>query len=166
MDEITDSKLQSVNSLASIVRKLKNDGKKVVFTNGCFDLIHTGHTRYLREAREAGDYLIVAVNSDSSVTRLKGDSRPIIPLNERMEILAGFYFVDFVISFEELNPYNIIDKIKPNMLIKGGDWPLDKIIGKDLVEQEGGKVFTIPEIKGQSTSGIVNKIISLNNQTV
>jgi D-glycero-beta-D-manno-heptose 1-phosphate adenylyltransferase len=164
MDKLTEDKIQTVENLSAIVDKLKKQDKRIVFTNGCFDLIHTGHTRYLRLAREAGDYLIVAVNSDRSVQSLKGLQRPIIPLVERMEILAGFYFVDFVTSFDELDPYKIIEQVRPNILIKGGDWELDKIIGKDIVENSGGSVFTIPEIKGQSTTGIVDRVLSLQSQ--
>ena len=158
MEKITEEKLIPVGELAEKVQKLKEKGNIVVFTNGCFDIIHTGHTRYLRQARDAGDFLIVAVNSDRSVQQIKGDERPIVPLLERMEILAGFYFIDFVVSFDEIDPYNIIEKLKPNRLIKGGDWPLNKIIGKDIVEADGGTVFTIPQIPGRSTSAIVKKI--------
>lgn len=158
-----DEKLFSIADLTLVIEKLKAQGKRVVFTNGCFDLIHTGHTRYLLEARKAGTHLIVAVNSDSSVSRLKGEKRPVIPLQERMEILAGFFFVDFVTSFDELDPYNVIRQLKPNVLIKGGDWPVEKIIGRDIVEAEGGEVFTIPQIPGRSTTGIIERILKLNS---
>ena len=156
-------KIFDVNDLVPIISDLKNKNLRIVFTNGCFDLIHTGHTRYLAAARGAGDKLIVAVNSDNSVRKIKGNKRPIIPLEERMEVLSGFEFVDFVISFEEPDPYNVIKAIKPNVLIKGGDWPLDKIIGRDIVQGEGGEVFTIPVIPGRSTSAIVERIISLHS---
>lgn len=162
MENNIKEKLIPVVELADKVYKLKESGKIVVFTNGCFDIIHTGHTRYLRQAREAGDLLIVAVNSDQSVRQIKGNQRPIVPLEERMEILAGFYFIDYVVSFSELDPYEIIKQIRPNRLVKGGDWPLDKIIGRDIVESDGGTVFTIPQIPGRSTSSIVEKIKGLN----
>ncbi len=158
-------KMYKVNDLVPVIKGLKSQNQKIVFTNGCFDLIHVGHTRYLKAAGDAGDKLIVAVNSDNSVTQLKGKMRPLIPLDERMEVLASLYFVDFVVSFEELDPYNVISQLKPNILIKGGDWPLDKIIGKDIVEQEGGKVFTIPEIPGRATTGIIDKILDLHKNS-
>lgn len=158
-------KVYKVNDLVPVINELKSQNQKIVFTNGCFDLIHVGHTRYLKAARDAGDKLIVAVNSDESVRQLKGETRPLIPLDERMEVLASLCFVDFVVSFEELDPYNVIDRLKPNILIKGGDWPLDKIIGKDIVEREGGKVFTIPEIPGCATTGIIDKILKLHNNS-
>ncbi len=153
------NKTLKIEKLVNVISKLQNNNKKIVFTNGCFDLIHTGHTRYLSQARNAGDCLVVAVNSDRSVAKIKGDKRPIIPLQERMEILTGFYFVDYVIAFDETDPYNIIKKLRPNILIKGGDWPVGKIIGKDLVEADAGKVFTIPKIPGRSTSDIISTIL-------
>lgn len=162
MDNIAESKIQIVSELSPILKKLQEKGEKIVFTNGCFDLMHIGHTRYLRSARSAGDKLVIAVNSDSSVRSLKGPTRPVLPLEQRMELLAGFYFVDYVLSFEELDPYNVIKALKPDILIKGGDWPIEKIIGKDIVEENGGKVFTIPEIEGNSTTNIINRILTLN----
>lgn len=156
-----NQKTFSWTELTKIVQKYQSLGKKFVFTNGCFDLIHTGHTRYLQEAKFAGDFLIVALNSDISVSTLKGPKRPIIPLDERMEIMAAFSFVDFVTSFEELDPARIIETLKPDILIKGGDWPIDKIIGREIVEGNGGKVYTIPEIPGRSTTEIINKIAKL-----
>lgn len=159
MDNITENKIRTPETLRPILEKIQSEGKKVVFTNGCFDLVHTGHTRYLREARAAGDYLVIAVNSDISVQGLKGPKRPIRPLAERMEILAGFYFVDYLVSFDEPDPYNVIKQLQPDLLIKGGDWPIEKIIGRDLVEARGGSVYTIPEIPGESTTEIINLIL-------
>jgi rfaE bifunctional protein nucleotidyltransferase chain/domain len=162
-----DTKIfHKAQELADLIQQRKEAGQKVVFTNGCFDLIHTGHTRYLEQARVAGDCLIIGVNSDESVSRLKGDKRPIVTLNERMEVLAGLHFVDYLISFNELDPYNLIKVLRPSMLVKGGDWPLEDIIGKDIVEADGGSVFTIPEIRGQSTTRIINKIIDLYKPTI
>jgi D-beta-D-heptose 7-phosphate kinase/D-beta-D-heptose 1-phosphate adenosyltransferase len=161
----SQNKIFQVAELVPIIESLKQNNQKIVFTNGCFDLIHTGHTRYLQAAREAGDGLIVAVNSDRSVRQLKGNQRPVIPLEERMEVLAGFYFVDFVVPFDEPDPYNTIKQLKPNILIKGGDWPIEKIIGREIVEKEGGRVFTIPVIPGRSTSGIISKILMLHSKT-
>lgn len=158
----TPNRIESIQRLSAIVARLKEEGKRVVFTNGCFDLIHVGHTRYLEAARKMGDCLIVAVNGDRSVARLKGERRPIVCLEERMEILAGFRFVDYVVSFEEPDPYATIGALKPNVLIKGGDWAVEQIIGGDLVEAEGGSVLTIPEIKGRSTTNIIEKIVGRN----
>ena len=155
-----EQKVLSLDELNQFLEPIRKSSKKIVFTNGCFDLIHIGHTRYLKEARSAGDLLIVAVNSDESVQNLKTDKRPIVSLQERMEVLASLYFVDFVVSFDELDPYNIINKIQPDVLVKGGDWAVDKIIGKDIVEAKGGKVFNIPEIKGNSTTNIINTIVN------
>lgn len=152
-------KIYETQDLIPVINELKAKNQKIVFTNGCFDLIHTGHTRYLKAARDAGDRLIVAVNSDESVKGLKGEKRPIVPLMERMEILASFYFVDFVTSFNEPDPYHIIETLKPSILIKGGDWPIEKIIGRDIVERDGGYVATIPVIPGRSTTSIIQQIL-------
>lgn len=157
-------KIYQTEALVPVIEDLKKNNKKVVFTNGCFDILHTGHTRYLKEARLAGDLLIVAVNSDQSVRNLKGEKRPIVTLDERMEVLSELWFVDFVVSFDEADPYNVIKALRPNILIKGGDWPVEKIIGKDIVEADGGRVFTIPEIPGQSTTGIIQRILELHQQ--
>lgn len=159
MSQIGRKIYQDASLLAEIIKRRKEKGERVVFTNGCFDLIHTGHTRYLEQARQAGDCLIIGVNSDASVVGLKGDKRPIISLDERMEVLAGFYFVDYVISFSESDPYNLIKMLQPSILVKGGDWAVDEIIGKDIVEASGGSVFAIPEIPGQSTTKIIKRII-------
>ncbi|MBT4289530.1 MAG: D-glycero-beta-D-manno-heptose 1-phosphate adenylyltransferase [Deltaproteobacteria bacterium] len=153
-------KIFDVDKLLNILAPLQAAGKKIVFTNGCFDILHIGHTRYLQEARFAGDFLVVAVNSDESVRAIKTDKRPIVKLAERMEVLSGFSFVDFIISFDDLDPFRIIKQIQPDILIKGGDWPVDKIIGKDIVEAKGGNVYNIPEIKGNSTSNIINTILN------
>ncbi len=158
-----EEKIHTIESLTLKTTELKSQGKKVVFTNGCFDIIHTGHAQYLYEARKAGDALIVAVNSDSSVRSLKGNKRPVNPVAERMIVLASLFFVDFVVPFEDLDPHKIIAKLKPNILVKGGDWSLEKIIGRDIVESNGGKVFTIPEIPGQSTTGTIEKILNLHS---
>ena len=155
----TEDKIFSAEELVSILQKNRDQHQKVVFTNGCFDLIHTGHTRYLRAARNVGDALIVAVNSDRSVAELKTPKRPIVPLEERMEILAGFYFIDYVVSFDESTPYNLINLLKPDVLVKGGDWDISQIVGKDIVEENGGLVLTIPVIPGVSTTGLVERVL-------
>ena len=164
MDRITDNKIQTLENLLIQVENFKKE-KKIVFTNGCFDLIHIGHTRYLREARGFGDLLIVAVNSDRSVKELKGENRPIVTLSERLEILAGFYFINFVLEFDELTPLDLIEKIIPQVLVKGGDWAIDNIVGKNVVEKHGGVIKTIPEIPGSRTSSIIDQMIRNHNQS-
>ena len=153
-------KIFLLNQLIEVLKPLQAAGKKIVFTNGCFDILHIGHIRYLQAAKSAGDYLVVAVNSDESVRTIKSSKRPIVSLPERMEVLSALSFVDFVVSFNELDPFNIIQQIQPEILIKGGDWPIDKIIGRDIVEAKGGKVFNIAEIKGNSTSNIIKTILN------
>ena len=152
-------KIKTQDELKPILDKLKKEGKKVVFTNGCFDILHVGHVRYLKEAKGYGDMLIVAVNSDSSVKSIKGDKRPIVSQSERAEVVAALEMVDYVTMFDEDTPYNIIKKLQPDVLIKGGDWTIDKIIGRDIVEARGGKVIAIPFIEGASTTGIVERIL-------
>jgi len=154
------NKIEDRKDLKKVVERLKKEGKRVVFTNGCFDLIHVGHTRYLEEAKKLGDILIVAVNSDQSVMTIKGKKRPIIPEEERAEVLSALQCVDFVVIFHEPDPLNIISLLKPDVLVKGGDWGEDAIIGREVVESIGGKVVRIPEIKGASTSSIIDKIVN------
>ncbi len=149
------------NKLKTIVQNLKNSGKKIVFTNGCFDLIHRGHIEYLKKAKKLGDILIIGINSDESVKRIKGSKRPIISEKDRAEILASFFFVDYVTIFNEDTPFNLISKIVPDILVKGGDWERDKIVGKEIVEANGGEVVVIEYLKGYSTSSIIEKIKNL-----
>ncbi len=151
-------KIRTVHALAKELGRLRTLGKKIAFTNGCFDLLHVGHVRYLQQARSLGDVLVVALNSDESVRRLKGPSRPILPEQERAEILAALASVDFVTIFEEDDPLAVIKAVDPDILVKGGDWSADKIIGRDYVEARGGKVQTIPYVAGASTSGIIERI--------
>ena len=140
-------------------KALQHKGEKVVFTNGVFDLLHTGHLRYLQQARALGDALCVAINSDKSVQALgKGDDRPILPEAERAELLAGLACVDFVTVFDEEDPRELIKKATPNLLVKGGDWPVDQILGADTVQAAGGKVKSLPFVEGRSTTSIIEKI--------
>lgn len=148
-------KILTLNAAVERVSELKREGKRVVFTNGCFDLIHPGHTRYLAEARKLGDVLLVAVNSNRSVRELKGPGRPVFPENERAEILAALACVDYVTIFDELTPREIIARMLPQVLVKGGNWPADQIVGREEVETAGGKVVLIPVIAGYSTSSLV-----------
>ena len=139
--------------------KLRDAREKLVFTNGCFDILHSGHVRYLTEARALGDRLVVAVNADATVSALKGDKRPLMPLGERMEILAALEAVDYVVSFDEETPQAIIEAIIPDVLVKGGDWALDNIVGRDTVESSGGRVLLLPFAPGYSTSGLIDRIV-------
>jgi rfaE bifunctional protein nucleotidyltransferase chain/domain len=153
------TKVKTVEELRPLLAILRAAGKKIVFTNGCFDLIHTGHTRYLAIARSFGDILVVAVNSDASVSTIKGERRPINSQQERAEALAALESVDFVTIFSEPDPYNVISALQPDVLVKGGDWPIEKIIGRDVVEARGGKVVNVPFVEGQSTTGIIERIL-------
>lgn len=143
------------------VDELKRQGKRVVFTNGCFDLLHPGHTRYLAEARKLGDVLLVAVNSDASVRALKGPQRPIFPENERAEIVAAFACVDVVTIFDDLTPQKVIARMLPQVLVKGGNWAPDQIVGRAEVEAAGGRVVLIPVVDGYSTSSLVQAAAKL-----
>ncbi len=146
------------NELYNEVRKLQNQGKRIVMTNGCFDILHKGHVSYLKRARALGDRLIVAVNSDRSVSALKGPTRPIVPLEARMELLAALDCVDFVVPFDEDTPQRLIAKILPDVLVKGGDYQVEQIAGHEEVLANGGQVLTLPFVDGFSTSDIVRKI--------
>ncbi len=151
--------LRNRKKLAEKTRSLKKAGKKIVFTNGCYDIIHAGHVRFLRRAKKSGDILLVALNSDSSVRRIKGKKRPITPQAERMEVMAAFSSVDIVTLFCEDDPYKIINDIKPNVLVKGGDWKTGDIIGSDIVKKNRGSVKSVKYEEGRSTTGIIDKVI-------
>jgi rfaE bifunctional protein nucleotidyltransferase chain/domain len=155
------NKIKTVQELRPLLDILRSAGKKIVFTNGCFDLIHTGHTRYLSKARSFGDLLIVAVNSDASVRGIKGEKRPINTVADRMETLAALESVDYVVLFHEPDPHRTIAELQPDVLVKGGDWPVEKVIGRDIVEARGGKVIIVGYIEGASTTGIIEKIVKL-----
>jgi D-beta-D-heptose 7-phosphate kinase/D-beta-D-heptose 1-phosphate adenosyltransferase len=133
------------------------EGKRVVFTNGCFDVLHVGHVDYLRFARAHGDVLIVGVNSDASVKRLKGESRPVNPLGDRMAVLAALEMVDAVVSFDEDTPKNIIERVTPNVLVKGEDWKDKGVVGREWVESHGGQVVLAPLVPGRSTTSLLER---------
>ena len=152
------SKIFSPQDLIKNIELDKKQKKKIVFTNGCFDVLHVGHVRYLDEAKKLGDKLIVALNTDKSVKKIKGDKRPIVSQNERLEIIAALGCVDYVTFFDEETPHNIISFLKPNILVKGGDYNPDQVVGKDVVESYGGKVVILPFHKGVSTTDMVEKI--------
>lgn len=147
--------------LISVIATERANGKRIVFTNGCFDLMHIGHTRYLQAARSLGDLLVVGINSDDSVRSLeKSQDRPIVPEAQRAEVLAALGCVDFVVLFAEPDPGRLIAVIQPDVLVKGGDWTPNKIIGRDIVEARGGLVQTIPLVPGMSTSALLQRIRS------
>lgn len=148
----THRKILSPEHAARWVRNLQKQGHNVVMTNGCFDLLHSGHVAYLDEARQNGDYLIVALNSDASVRRLKGAKRPLVPLRDRSEVIASLECVDAVTWFTADTPEKLIKKIAPKVLVKGGDWTVDKIVGADFVRSYGGTVKSLPYRKGDTTS--------------
>ena len=153
-----------LHEVAAYVQKLQSAGKVVVFTNGCFDILHSGHIDLLRRARELGDALVVAINSDRSVVRLKGPNRPIIPQHERAELLDGLDMVDFVCAFDEETPLQAILAIRPNVLVKGADWT-GNIVGHTEVEAWGGKVLSLPLVEGHSTTGIVERVLARYGNT-
>jgi D-glycero-beta-D-manno-heptose 1-phosphate adenylyltransferase len=153
------SYIKNINDLIAIRNNLRKENKKVVFTNGCFDILHAGHVDYLIKAKEKGDILIVAVNADSSAKRIKGDKRPIVPQDERAFIISSLKPVDHVVLFEEDTPYEVIKKLVPDILIKGADWAIDKIVGKDIVESNGGKVLTIDFVNNTSTTNIIKIVL-------
>lgn len=153
------TKVRGLLELVEIVRERQALGHRVVFTNGCFDLLHRGHTRLLQQARELGDLLIVGLNSDASVRRVKGPSRPVLPEEERAEVLSALASVDYVVFFDDPDPGSTIAALQPDVLAKGADWAKDQIVGRETVEGRGGRVVTIPLVEGSSTSGIIDRIL-------
>lgn len=156
--ELTMGKVVSQEDLLHLTSRLKREGRSVVFTNGCFDIIHPGHVRCLAEARALGDLLVVAVNSDASVRKLKGPTRPLNPEQDRAEVLAGLAAVDYVTVFDEATPREIIARILPNILVKGADYSIADIVGREEVESAGGQVVSIPLAPGYSTTALVQRI--------
>jgi rfaE bifunctional protein nucleotidyltransferase chain/domain len=144
--------------VAKRFRKLREEGRRIVFTNGCFDVLHPGHIHLLREAAKLGDVLVVAVNTDESIRRLKGKDRPIFPLEERMEVLAALDMVDYVFPFSEDTPQRAVEEVVPHCIAKGGDWAPSEIVGGDFVLARGGEVVSLPFLPGYSTTGILKKI--------
>ena len=151
-------KISSADALAKKIASLRAKGKKVVFTNGCFDIIHVGHVDYLSKARQMGDVLVIGLNSDSSVRRLKGNGRPINKECDRAKVLSALYFVDYVTIFNEDAPELLVRKLKPDIMVKGGDWKDKKVAGADFVRSRGGKLVIIPLVEGYSTTSVVKKI--------
>ncbi|MBE3110445.1 MAG: D-glycero-beta-D-manno-heptose 1-phosphate adenylyltransferase [Acidobacteria bacterium] len=153
-------RVMSLDQAADLVARLRADDRTVVFTNGVFDLLHPGHVRYLADARRLGDALVVGLNSDRSVSAIKGPDRPVTPEAERAEILAALACVDAVVVFDEETPHAIISRLQPDVLVKGADWAADDIVGRDVVEARGGRVVRIPLASGYSTSAILKRIRS------
>jgi len=157
-------KILSRNELKIEIDTLRRQGKKIAFTNGCFDILHVGHVRYLQEAKKEGDVLVLALNSDRSVRSIKGDKRPIVPEGERADVLAALACIDYVTIFDEETPLALIETLRPDVLIKGGDWAEENIVGRDSVRSWGGRVTVIPEIEGASTTNIIEKIKTLHTE--
>ncbi|HLO26995.1 MAG TPA: D-glycero-beta-D-manno-heptose 1-phosphate adenylyltransferase, partial [Geobacteraceae bacterium] len=152
-------KIKNRDVLAAIIEEEKKRGKRVVFTNGCFDLLHVGHVKYLQKARTFGDLLVLGLNSDASVRRLKGPKRPLIGEEERAHLLAALDCVDFVVTFDEDTPLQLIQNLKPMVLVKGGDYSPEQVVGKDVVESYGGRVELVDFVDGRSTTNIIEKIV-------
>ncbi len=149
----------TLKELKKILEKLRKQNKKIVFTNGCFDIIHSGHIRILKKAKERGDVLIVGLNSDKSVRKIKGSKRPIMNEKDRALILDSIRYVDYVVLFDEETPYNLIREIMPDVLVKGADYKLEEVVGADIVIKKGGEVFLVPLLKGKSTTNVIEKIL-------
>jgi len=155
------NKIYPREKLKEELGRLRKEGKKIIFTNGCFDILHVGHVWYLKEAKKIGDILIVAINSDSSVRAIKGDKRPLIPEDERADMVASLESVDYVTIFHEPTPLELIEYLQPHIIVKGGNWAEEEVVGRESVEKWGGMVVIVPEIMGASTSGIIEKIIKV-----
>ncbi len=151
-------KILSTDEMLRERERLRKSGRRLVFTNGCFDLLHVGHVRYLQQARALGDALVVAINSDASVRKLKGEGRPVMNEAERAEMLAALASVDYVTIFDDTSPRSLIAELLPDLLVKGGDYRQDEIHGREEVEAAGGRVLSLPFIEGASTSSIIEKI--------
>jgi D-beta-D-heptose 7-phosphate kinase/D-beta-D-heptose 1-phosphate adenosyltransferase len=152
-------KIKTNEDLQRIIKDLKTKGKRIVFTNGCFDLLHLGHIRYLKKAKSLGGILVVGVNSDRSVQSLKGPERPILPEEERAEILSCLECVDYITIFDGLTPLELISSLQPHILVKGGDWTKETTVGREVVERSGGEVVILPFVEGLSTSNIIETIL-------
>lgn len=158
--ERIEHKIICEKDLNNLILKWREENQKIVFTNGCFDLLHLGHVDYLAKAKDLGDRLIIGVNTDSSVKRLKGENRPLQDENSRLHILAALHSVDAVVLFDEATPYELIKKIQPDILVKGADYKIENIVGYDIVTSRGGSVQTIEFIEGYSTTKIEQRILN------
>ncbi len=156
---MTTDKIKTLEEVVSARARMRSEGKRLVFTHGCFDVLHVGHVRYLNQARALGDALVLAVNSDASVRGIKGAGRPVVPEVERAEVLAALACVDLVFIFDDATPQHVIDAIVPDILVKGADWPIDEIVGRATVENAGGVVRNIRLVEGASTTGIITRVL-------
>lgn len=153
------NKIKTLEELKQIVNEAKSKGLKVVTTNGCFEILHIGHVRYLQSAKQLGDILIVAINSDSSVTKIKGSKRPLVPQEERAEVLSALSCVDYVMIFNELDPTHFLQELRPDIHVKGADYTIDRIVEREAVESIGAKLYLLPGAEGKSTTNLINTII-------
>ena len=152
-------KIKTLPALKALITKLRQEGKKIVFTNGCFDILHYGHAKYLQDAKNTGDILVVGVNSDASIRKIKGKNRPVVGENNRLRLLAALASVDYLVLFRETTPLKVIREIKPDILIKGADWNKNNIVGGNFVLGRGGKVRTVKLVQGLSTTNLIKKIV-------
>lgn len=160
----SSQKILDRSALAEEVARRREEGQRMVFTNGCFDLIHAGHVRYLAAARRMGDYLVVAINADESIQHLKGPKRPLLPQNQRARIMAAFAPVDYVVIFDEDEPIRLLRDLKPEILVKGGDYTIEGVVGREVVWEYGGEVHTVAPTEGASTRQIIRRVIELNKE--
>ena len=158
---MSGTKITNLKRLHKQILQLKAKGKKIVFTNGCFDLLHYGHVQYLEKAKKAGDILVVAINRDASVKRIKDHGRPVVGERDRARVVAGLESVNYVVLFKEVTPLKIIMRLRPDVLVKGADWSKDRIVGAGFVRSYGGKVVTLPLVKGRSTTNLIKKIAEI-----
>jgi rfaE bifunctional protein nucleotidyltransferase chain/domain len=155
------NKILTWEELHRVLDLRRKEGKTIVFTNGCFDILHVGHVQYLQEARRMGDLLVLGLNSDASVRAIKGEKRPLVPQTERAEVIASLTSVDYVTLFDETTPLRLIEYLRPDCLVKGGDWKESSVVGRDLVQAWGGRVVIVPLTEGASTTNIVEKILQV-----
>ncbi len=161
---MSQDKIKPAGEMGAIARNLREQGVRIVFTNGCFDILHAGHVQYLEQARELGDVLIVGLNSDSSIRRLKGFGRPIVAQQDRACVLAALGCVDYVVVFDTDTPLELITLLRPGVLVKGGDWQVEDIVGSDVVLADGGKVLSLPFREGLSTTSLIRRIVRLETE--
>ncbi len=155
------NKILDRRTLKEVLSGLRAQGKRIAFTNGCFDILHVGHVRYLREAKKTADVLVLGLNSDRSVRSIKGERRPIVPEGERADVMAALEMVDYVTLFDEDTPGELIALLEPDFLIKGGDWSAETVVGRDVVEARGGNVVIVPLTEGASTTNVIGKILDV-----
>jgi D-beta-D-heptose 7-phosphate kinase/D-beta-D-heptose 1-phosphate adenosyltransferase len=155
------NKIVTWEALKEQVERVRGEGKKISFTNGCFDILHVGHVQYLREARKTGDLLILGLNSDASVRAIKGEKRPLVPQGERAEVIASLEIVDYVTLFDDPTPLRLIEYLQPDVLVKGGDWKEESVVGGNAVKSRGGRIVIVPLTEGASTTNIIDKVLRI-----